>query len=136
MIDIRVYNLELFERGVDDWAEKRVPGAVRDAHKRIALKVLQGCIMGTPVDTGTARGGWDVVERASSALTGRKDPTGMSTFGEGSAKIVGYLNARISEFTIIYVQNNVHYIGVLERGHSPQNRYWVAATVTAVQAGL
>jgi hypothetical protein len=130
-----ILNLSQVERGLDDFGTRRVPGVVRDVHRRIALAILQGCVMGTPVDKGTARGGWDVVARASSVLTGRDDRDGSVTVSIGRAKIDAILGARSSEFTILYVQNNVHYIGILENTpHSAQNTGWVKATVRAAQA--
>ena len=135
MIDVYVINLNSVEAGIDQFTRKRVPGAVRDTHKRLANAILQGVVMGTPVDTGNARGGWDVVPRASSALTGRLDTGGDITVSVGRAKIDSILGSRLTEFTILYIQNNVHYIGVLENtSHSPQNTGWVKATIASAQA--
>ncbi len=137
MIDIYILNLEQVSSDFEEFTEKVVPGAVRKEHMRIAMKVLQGCVMGTPVDKGTARGGWDVVARASSSLTGRDDKVGAATVADGNAKIMSILSERMSEYTVIYIQNNVHYIGILENTHhSPQNSGWVKATIAAVEAGL
>lgn len=137
MADSTIYivNLEQVERGLDDFGEKRVPGAVRDVHRKLALAILTGCVMGTPVDKGRARGGWDVVERPSSLLTERLDKDGGITVSIGRAKVESILGGRKGEFTILYVQNNVHYIGILENTpHSAQNTGWVKATVQAAQA--
>lgn len=137
MMDIYILNLEQVDHQFEEFTEKVVPGAVREQHMKIAMKVLQGCVMGTPVDKGTARGGWDVSERGNSELTGRQDKVGATTVQEGNAKIMAILSGRLSEYTVIYIQNNVHYIGILENTHhSPQNSGWVKATIAAVEAGL
>lgn len=135
---IFILNLRQVEKGLDDFSEKQVPGAVKSEHKRIAMAILQGCVMGTPVDTGTARGGWDVVERPSSRLPSRgPDKAGAATVADGRRVIINILDGRKTDYSVLYVQNNVHYIGVLENTpHSAQNTGWVKATIAAVQAGL
>lgn len=133
-----VLNLEAFTEGVDRFTKHKVPEIVKREHKQIAQAILQGCVMGTPVDTGNARGGWDVVPRASAALSGRgPDKSGAETVGEGTHRIQSILGSRLTAYTVLYIQNNVHYIGVLENTpHSPQNTGWVKATIASVQAGL
>lgn len=85
--------------------------------KKIAFQLLGGIVDMCPVDTGRARGNWQVTLGApvSDFDWERKDKDG------GPTKIAG--NATIQSITTlgtIYLTNNLPYILALEKGHSRQ----------------
>lgn len=83
----------------------------------LALQALGGVVLRTPVDTGRARGNWQVaigVENVNGE-SGVLDKGGASTVTQGGATI-----ARQQGFQKILIQNNVPYIGRLNDGHSKQ----------------
>jgi hypothetical protein len=72
----------------------------------------------TPVDTGRAKGGWQVGggERPPDSLTKEHvDPDGAATKATGQAII-----AAIPAFMPVFISNYVEYITALEDGHSQQ----------------
>jgi hypothetical protein len=93
--------------------------------RKIALDLLSSVVagipygVGTPVDTGRARGGWQVgVDNDPLGDTGRLDPSGRETIAAANNEL-GLVNAE----SVVYISNNVEYIGELEKGHSQQAPY-------------
>jgi hypothetical protein len=101
----------------------------------VALSVVASVSMATPVDVGTARSNWKVslgsqwigVRRAFSPFASRhRKPYGAGgTQGEtrNQAGVVWSAAATVKgvkEGQAIYINNNLPYIGPLNRGHSPQ----------------
>ena len=84
--------------------------------KRLALEGLKRVVNRTPVDTGRARGGWQVGRSDSESDNGNIDGGGASTVASGLSVI-----DRISiPFGTIVIFNNVEYIVFLEEGSSAQ----------------
>ena len=84
--------------------------------QKIALQVLRGVVLKTPVDTGRARGNWQVtIGEPAEGEVANLDPSGGSTISEGTARILGAIN-----FVVIWVVNNLPYIERLEDGYSTQ----------------
>jgi len=79
--------------------------------KMLALELLTRLVIATPVDTGRARGNWQ--------LTIGKAATGESNSGNpamaGSAVL-----AQLKPFVVVWLANNVPYIEKLNAGHSQQ----------------
>lgn len=104
-----VVSLEKFERKVG----RRVDFVVR----RISLDVLTGIVMKTPVDTGRARGNWQV------GLAGFVDGT-LDVFDPSGGQAVGRGAATISQYKTkdrgLFINNNLPYIQRLEDGWSQQ----------------
>lgn len=93
--------------------ESNVDGIVRKAARAIDAAV----VMATPVDTGRARGNWQVSVDAPIVTTSENvDPSGGSVIAEGDAIISTYGPGNSS----IHITNNLSYIGRLNEGHSPQ----------------
>jgi hypothetical protein len=113
--DIRSFNTQVYS-----FVKDKLPAEAVKFHTEICLAVLRGVIFKTPVDTGTARGGWKLgvnyIPRGG-AGTGEaaRDPGGGSTFAKGQAKL-----STLKPFSIVYIVNNVHYIVYLEKGSSQQ----------------
>lgn len=87
--------------------------------RAIALDLFAGTIMATPVDTGRARGNWQIATQMKTGTTDRLDKGGGSVISECSAFMgKGYFIKPNAE---VWLTNNLPYIGVLEyNGHSKQ----------------
>ena len=81
--------------------------------QRIAFQILEGVVMKTPVDTGRARGNWQVTlgDVPQEGLELPPNKPGQRTINRGETQI---LNATFGED--IWIHNNLPYIGVLEDG--------------------
>lgn len=107
-----------------------IPDLVEDEVRAVALDGTSRIVQKTPVDTGRARANWTVSINGSfdysiSQWEGR-DPV-----VEASA----ILGADMPAFPIIYIFNNVHYIGYLEDGWSRQAPVgMVAVTLAELEA--
>lgn len=85
--------------------------------KRIALEAIKRVVARTPVDTGRARGGWQMVRgQGNEADIGSVDIIGSATVGSA----LSILNRITIPFGLITVFNNVEYITFLEEGSSQQ----------------
>lgn len=84
--------------------------------RRIGLGILSRVVLATPVDTGRARGNWQVdLAAPPAAEIDRLDKGGGATIADGSAEI-----GRMKGYGRIYLVNNVSYIGELNEGTSSQ----------------
>lgn len=110
-----VTNLRQFNAGVAAFARDN-PKVFRVVRNKVALQGLTGVVRKTPVDTGRARGNWQVTE--GSPASGDVDGTdrdGNGTINDGNGEI-----ARADPFGVLYIANNLPYIERLENGHSQQ----------------
>lgn len=107
-----VKNLAEFNRGLDNFVKKLVPEQLVLFHRKLVLDISVGAILLTPVDTGRARGGWQTtVGNVTDADNGRSDPSGNAAIQEAQEAA-----SKIKPFDVVFVQNNVEYIGFLENG--------------------
>ncbi len=104
-------------RDFDVNARRLTLGQVDKLGRMVALELLGRVIQETPVDTGRARGNWNV-------SVGREDPAtnderrAPQALQEGGAVIEGVkLGTRGDQ---VYVTNGLPYIGPLNNGHSQQ----------------
>lgn len=85
--------------------------------RKVILEGLTRVVLKTPVDTGRARGGWQVtlgISPDENEESNRPvDKSGAATISEGAAKDV-------PAFGIVFIANTVVYIERLEEGHSDQ----------------
>ena len=84
-----------------------------------AIKLLQGLVLNTAVDTGVLRGAWLVsVERPNYSLTINPDRSGRGAIS-GGVNIIG--TAQATSYPTIYVQNRYPYAyRIMETGYSDQ----------------
>lgn len=117
-------NIREFTLGVAREAEMGIERH-RDLVLATALRGLRGVVMSTRVDTGRARGNWQVTEGAPAQgyEEERKDPAGGPTIGQGSSVIGG-----ASGKDVIWLHNGVPYINILE-----DKDKMVAGNVAALQ---
>ena len=121
-------DVDKFNREILAYSRELLPRQVVALQKNMALRVLRGVVMKTPVDTGRARGNWQVnigsvpeveVESEEKGPRG-KAPQGASggVFDAGQAVIKSLPSKR--PFHIVWITNNVPYILRLEEGYSDQ----------------
>jgi len=82
--------------------------------RKIALDIDSSVILGTPVDTGRARGNW---------FTTIGNPSSAVDAGGSAGKAMGQLNAAVAQLKLgdtIWMANNLPYINRLENGWSKQ----------------
>ncbi len=85
-------------------------------HRLLSLEMLRRLVLRTPVDTGRARGEWQLtIGAASDAELGRLDPGGGAELSLAVAKL-----AVLPPFSQVWISNNLDYIEVLEAGSSQQ----------------
>jgi hypothetical protein len=126
-VDVRGFTKEL-DRFVSHFEEDVWPTFV----KKIALELLRAIVMGTPVDSGRARGNWQLT--IGSPAAGEKDrkiapgvPVMSGAAAAQSPGVAGDVEVEAltrlraySNFENIYLTNNLPYIVFLEEGHSDQ----------------
>ena len=91
--------------------------------KKVALDLFRRFVMGTPVDTGRARGNWQcTIGSPATGTIDREDPSGQEVMAEVTDTVSRWNVDQVA----IYLTNNVAYIEALEKGHSGQApRGWV-----------
>lgn len=90
---------------------------VLTVQKKVAFQLLDGIINMTPVQTGRARGNWQVALGTPNVSMDweKKDRSGGGTIAAGSVVI-----SSLQDYGTIYLTNNLPYILPLENGHSRQ----------------
>lgn len=112
---------------LQDFMLKGSQEQVSRATRALALRALSGVVMRTPVDTGRARGNWQVsIGQPRGGETGLLDKGGNAAIASGSAII-----AAQRAFQTIVIENNVPYITRLNDGHSKQAPKLYVETVLA-----
>lgn len=108
--------VEQFNQKLRDFAMKMAPEQVAKMERKIVLEALRRLVTKTPVDTGRARGGWQVeIGQFPKGQVDRLDPDGQATISAGSA-VAGEIRTPVR----CVIANNVEYIEALEHGHSQQ----------------
>lgn len=125
-------NVKQFNKEILTFARSLTPNQLRLFYSKLALDMLRGVVMRTPVDTGRARGNWQVSldQPVDGELEG-VDQSGSRTIENGAKVIQGAGQQRNaagqflssvdpSAFRVIWISNNVAYIQLLESGSSKQ----------------
>lgn len=108
-------SLQRFNKEVQAFAAK-IPGRVTELQKKLVLEALTRIVQKTPVDTGRARGNWQVsIERPSMAALDTTDRDGSRTIQKGLEAV-----ANLPDFSVVWISNNLEYITFLEDGSSQQ----------------
>jgi len=102
---------EDFNKALDEYCVECVPLFFKVVQDKLCLQALAGVVKKTPVDTGRARGNWQIAmaepPEGESWVT---DPIGI-----GMSKLRSFL-----PYSLVWIANNVPYIIWLEDGHSKQ----------------
>jgi hypothetical protein len=108
-------SIEDFNREIDDFGR----GIDRDGvafQKKIVLEALRRLAFRTPVDTGRARGNWQVtIKMPAQGTLPLCDKTGDEVVAKGVAAI-----SLLPPGQVVWISNNVEYIEFLEEGSSRQ----------------
>ena len=101
--------------------------------RNVAVAILEKVVRTTPVDTGQARGNWQVYVSSDIPdvpfLKGHTDADGASTIAAGKATI----SSKRAPGQSIFISNSAPYIEALDRGWSQQAP--TGMTAMAMQAG-
>ena len=106
-------NLKQWNAAIGLWSAKKIPAETEKVQRAAALDLLARTVQRTPVDTGRARGNWQLTaNRTTDAVLDKLDPTGV-------ALDVSELQ-RTTPFGFVAIQNALPYIQRLEEGWSRQ----------------
>jgi hypothetical protein len=110
-----ISNLKEFNREVEDFVKTLPQKHIVPFQKKLVLEALKRVVLKTPVDTGRARGNWQVT--IGSPAEGQLEGTGSSdaVIARGLAVL-----ANLQPYQIVWISNNVDYIEFLEHGSSKQ----------------
>jgi len=122
-----------FNRNLKKMAKSLPATSLLAFHKKLAFDLFRKIILKTPVDTGRARGNWQM--NVGTPLKNEKDTAdrnGSGTVQNGFANLLS-----LSPFQTIFITNNVQYIGSLENGRSRQApKGMVKVSIAEVNQGL
>ena len=129
-------NLGQFNAKLRKWSGVLVPEHFDRVMTKIAADVLTGAIDLTPVETGRARGGWQLdVGHISESALGEPDSGGGATMERGMSRLRRASRGLAGK--IIYIYNNVEYIVYLEFGTDKMAPFAMLRTaMTRATAGL
>jgi hypothetical protein len=124
--------LATFNAEIEVFKTTLMPASYVKFHKKLALDVLRGIVMRTPVDTGRARANWQVtIDVPPENTVEKEDEGGESTISEG----LGELH-NLRPYHVIWITNNLPYIETLEDGSSEQAPTGMVAVTLAEQRGI
>ena len=101
------------------------------AFRSICLGIYKDVILGTPVDTGRARGNWQIAVGVPprEEITRKERGGATNQMNEAKSKI----NRPIAGKSV-FMANNVGYIMKLEEGHSVQSRGFITRAMKRAEA--
>jgi len=92
-------------------------GAVNNFTRKVAISALNSVVLKNPVKTGRSRASWTIIPGTSANLNvAPEDSAGIASTRAAQPGMIAALKPG-PEFVIA---NNVHYINLLENGHSKQ----------------
>ena len=132
MVEIKpaVLNLDEFTKEIDLSSVKLEEDLWLPFYKSLSLQLLRLIVMGTPVDTGRARGNWQLaINSPQGGTTERTDKAGDAVLADANAALVA-----VKDFEAIWLSNNLPYILRLEEGSSSQApEGFVAKAIDAIE---
>lgn len=137
--------LSEFNRALMETAKELLPQQVALFQQKIVMDLLRRFVVKTPVDTGRARGNWQVTISSTDsqvAIQGAPDkddkansPKAETAAADAVTKSIQVVNS-IKPFSITYITNNVPYIVYLEDGTSTQAPVGMVSLSIHEQAGM
>lgn len=123
-------DLDQFNKELDEFMED-IPKQVVQLQKKVVLEALRRIVLRTPVDTGRARGNWQVtIAKAASGIVDnyekvdspekRDQPPGLDVAGDEVIKKGLAAISNLPPYQVVYIANNLEYIEFLEEGSSEQ----------------
>lgn len=105
-------NVEKFNAALIKAAD-RIHGDFNKFYKQVCLEVLTRIVLRTPVDTGRARGNWQLEIGAAASgildVEGSEEAMADLAISKGIAKL-----GDIPPFSLVHITNNLEYISYLE----------------------
>lgn len=108
-------NVRHFSSMLEDVAKNIVPAELVNLQRQLVLDLLSRVVLKTPVDTGRARGNWQVE-------VGNL-PAGVVETTQGPSEIIEAGMKKLASLgfgQIVWVANNLEYVTFLEDGSSAQ----------------
>ena len=101
------------------------------AFRSICLGIYKDVILGTPVDTGRARGNWQIAVGVPprEEITRKERGGATNQMNEAKSKINRPMAGKS-----VFMANNVGYIMKLEEGHSVQSRGFITRAMKRAEA--
>ena len=101
--------------------------------RTITLGIYKDVIVGTPVDTGRARGNWQLAIGSAPVNEAQRKEKGEggSQIRQASSKMNRPLAGRS-----VFIANNISYIGELEEGSSKQSKGFVQNALNRAEARI
>ena len=101
------------------------------AFRSICLGIYKDVILGTPVDTGRARGNWQIAVGVPprEEITRKERGGATNKMNEAKSKINRPMAGKS-----VFMANNVGYIMKLEEGHSVQSRGFITRAMKRAEA--
>jgi len=127
-----------FGRGLDRFVRK-LGVDVNALKRKLAFDIFSGIIAKTPVDTGRARGSWNINYGEPDTSVPPKDAEGKSKSQATAAAIskLSRFKDDSNPYSAIYITSSLPYIEPLENGSSDQSpNGMVALTLEEVQTFL
>lgn len=125
-------NVREFNRALARFAKTIPAASVVTLQKKLAVEALNRIVQKTPVDTGRARGNWQVsINGFPNDAVETKDASGGGVISEGANHLTG-----LSPFSVVYITNNLPYITLLENGSSQQAANGMVAVTMAELRGM
>ena len=110
-------------------ATKVIDGDIQKFIKKVCIETFKRFIQRTPVDTGRARGNWQVeINRPASGTV--EESLWDRVFERGAAKL-----AQIPPFSVVHITNNVEYVYYLEYTRRSQQHPEGMIEITLVEMG-
>ncbi len=110
------------------------------AFRLISLGIYKDVIIGTPVDTGRARGNWQLaLSRVPSGTSNKKDKAVQGSMSGPASSTVREGEMKMKAHKIgssVFIANNLAYIGELEEGQSKQNAGFVQNALNRAEKRL
>ncbi len=106
---MKVVNADSFKRDVATIMVKGTQEQFGRVQRAVAMTALKHCVLNTPVDTGRARGGWQVGIDSVPAGERAHDKSGADTMRQNIPQVNGTGH-------VVNIANNVEYITYLEHG--------------------
>ncbi len=106
-----------FRKQLDKAYDKKVVGGLEDKTRSTALIAVTELVNNTPVDTGRARGNWNLdINAVNESIDSPEDESGFVTITKAEASLTGL---KIDDTA--YISNHLPYIERLNDGHSQQS---------------
>lgn len=100
-----------------EYSKAALDNSINEDIRKIVFKVVRNVTLATPVDTGRARGNWQIAFENINFTVDQVDRSGISVINNALNFLIGY---KYEKNPVIWINNNLPYIGKLNEGSSTQ----------------